>query len=293
MQTIKRILVSTDLGSSSDTVMRAAAALGELTGAELHVLHTYEFNAAPYGDVPAETFQARIAQIKQTLDQQIERTVPPKSRVASRDVIIYVAFKAILERADSIKADLIVLGRHRGGATAAGFLGGTADRVLREAKVPVLVVHDPLAAPLRRVLAPIDLSEPALHALEIATSWATSLAPAGEPAEIIALHVIPQVYHDDAVPFDSAQLGARMHEEVEARSQGQTFQSLRFREEIIWADDAAAAILAFIEKEKVDMTVMGTHGHGAIKRALIGSVASGVARAAGCPVLLVPPAHMD
>ena len=292
METIERILVSTDLGSSSDTVMRAAAALAELTGAELHVLHTYEFNAAPYGDVPATTFQARIAQIRKTLDEQIERTVPAKSNVASREVMIYVAFKAILERADAIGADLIVLGRHRG-AGAGGFLGGTADRVLREAKVPCLVVHDPLSAPLRRVLAPIDLSEPALHALEIATSWATSLAPAGEPAEIIALHVIPQVYSADDVPFDSAQLGARMHEEVEARSQGQTYQSLRFREEIIWADDAAAAILAFIEKEKVDMTVMGTHGHGAIKRALIGSVASGVARAAGCPVLLVPPAHMD
>ena len=41
METIEKILVSTDLGSSSDTVMRAAAALAELTCAELHVLHTY------------------------------------------------------------------------------------------------------------------------------------------------------------------------------------------------------------------------------------------------------------
>ncbi len=293
MQTIKNILVSTDLGPTSDPVMRAAAALAELTGAGLHVLHTYEFNAAQYGDVPAETFQERIAQIDQKLDEQIKRTLPAGSKVASREVMIYVAFKAILERADAVDADLIVVGRHRKDSTVNAFMGSTADRVLREAKVPCLVVHDPLSAPLRRVVVPIDLSEPALHALEIGTAWATSLAPAGEPAEIIALHVIPQVYSAGDVPFDSAQLGARMHQEVETRGGGQAYQGLRFREEILWSDDATAAILDFIKQEQADMAVLGTHGHGAVKRALIGSVASGVARAAVCPVLLVPPANLD
>ncbi|HEU0078622.1 MAG TPA: universal stress protein [Longimicrobiaceae bacterium] len=36
--------------------------------------------------------------------------------------------------------------------------------------------------------------------------------------------------------------------------------------------------------------VLDTHGHGALRRALVGSIASAVARGAGCPVLLVPPA---
>ena len=293
METIKSILVSTDLGPTSDNVTRAAAALAELTGAELHVLHTYEFNSEPYGELPRGAFEARLTQIRQSLDEQIARTVPAPSTVASRQVMIYVAFKAILKQADAVAADLIVVGRHRQGSAVSGVMGSTADRVLREAKVPCLIVHDPLSAPLRRVVVPIDLSEPALHALEIATAWATSLAPGGEPAEIVALHVIPQVYSEEDLPFDSAQLGVRMHEEVETRGRGQAYQGLRFREEILWADDATTAILAFIEREKPELAVLGTHGHGAFKRALIGSVASGVARAAPCPVLLVPPAHME
>jgi nucleotide-binding universal stress UspA family protein len=36
--------------------------------------------------------------------------------------------------------------------------------------------------------------------------------------------------------------------------------------------------------------VLATHGYGAVRRALIGSVASHVVRAAPCSVLLVPPA---
>ena len=37
--------------------------------------------------------------------------------------------------------------------------------------------------------------------------------------------------------------------------------------------------------------MLGTHGHGALARALIGSVSSAVARRAECPVLLVPPRY--
>jgi nucleotide-binding universal stress UspA family protein len=37
------------------------------------------------------------------------------------------------------------------------------------------------------------------------------------------------------------------------------------------------------------LLVLGTHGYGAIGRALIGSVTSRVVRAATCPMLLVPP----
>lgn len=37
-----------------------------------------------------------------------------------------------------------------------------------------------------------------------------------------------------------------------------------------------------------DMIVLGSHGHGALMRALLGSVSEGVLRSAGRPVLIVP-----
>jgi len=53
--------------------------------------------------------------------------------------------------------------------------------------------------------------------------------------------------------------------------------------------DAAAQILRAIERDKVDLVVMTTHGRGAIGRTIFGSVADRVSQASPVPVLLVRP----
>jgi nucleotide-binding universal stress UspA family protein len=48
-------------------------------------------------------------------------------------------------------------------------------------------------------------------------------------------------------------------------------------------------ILRTLEDEKVDLVVMNIHGKGMLDRALLGSTAERVVRAAGCPVMMIPP----
>jgi nucleotide-binding universal stress UspA family protein len=48
-------------------------------------------------------------------------------------------------------------------------------------------------------------------------------------------------------------------------------------------------ILRTLEDEKVDLLVMNIHGKGMLDRALLGSTAERVVRAASCPVMLIPP----
>jgi nucleotide-binding universal stress UspA family protein len=61
---------------------------------------------------------------------------------------------------------------------------------------------------------------------------------------------------------------------------------LQFRS--LWAvGSPAAELLAAAKKEKVQLIVMGTHGHGLIGRALMGSVAQRVVSEGDMPVLLV------
>jgi nucleotide-binding universal stress UspA family protein len=208
--------------------------------------------------------------------------------VAGREVIVYVAYKAIRERAQSLDADLVVLGRHRS-RTGDAFLGSTADRVIRSVSVPILIVHDPMSLPLHKIVVPMDLSEPALGALDVALGWGTSLAPANEPPELVVLHAITTVFDFADVPPDSSVIGAELQQRVDA-ARARAADTVTVRQEVRWGDQPAHEIRRFIEEEHADLVVMGTHGRGALKRALIGSVASGVARAASCPVLLVPPA---
>lgn len=51
--------------------------------------------------------------------------------------------------------------------------------------------------------------------------------------------------------------------------------------------EAVHEIVAFAEREQVDLIVMGSHGRAGLSRLLMGSVAEGVTRRATCPVLIV------
>jgi len=48
-------------------------------------------------------------------------------------------------------------------------------------------------------------------------------------------------------------------------------------------------IVAEASKLEADLIILGSHGHGALYRTLMGSVSEGVLRHASCPVLIVPP----
>jgi nucleotide-binding universal stress UspA family protein len=50
----------------------------------------------------------------------------------------------------------------------------------------------------------------------------------------------------------------------------------------------AATILEFAKATRIDLIILGRHGHGSMGKALFGSVAEKIVRKAGCAVLVVP-----
>jgi len=58
---------------------------------------------------------------------------------------------------------------------------------------------------------------------------------------------------------------------------------------LLKSEDAAGLILEKAEDFDVDIIVMGSHGHGLLRKMLTGSVAEAVLRRAYCSVLIVPP----
>jgi len=292
------ILAATDLTEGSDVVLRAAGWLARALCAELHVVHALEF---PFADFPGlrgttASFRDRAGEAVEFLDEQIARTLPPGTVAASRQVLIRRAPRAIFDRAREVEADLVVLGPHRSRGRADGFLGTTADRVIRSSDTPCLIVRENLSLPLRRVVVPLDLSEPSRGALDLALAWSGALG-ASDPdsglpgTELQVMHVIPPGSLPADLSFDRAVIGPVLYDEVEAAiARSEHGAAVPVREEVLWGDEPARAILRYAEEGGADLLVMATHGHGALRRALVGSIASAVARGAGCHVLLVPPA---
>ena len=57
--------------------------------------------------------------------------------------------------------------------------------------------------------------------------------------------------------------------------------------EVCLAGNAGDEIAAFAKKKRLDLVVMGSHGYGAFKAAVMGSVATRVAATSDVPLLLV------
>jgi nucleotide-binding universal stress UspA family protein len=284
---IRSILAATDLGPASDEVVRAAAALAERTGARLHLVNALEIGQLPGMENP--TYPDRVQQANDLLADQARR-VAGAAAVDSLAVVEYAAHRAIEARVAEVSADLVVVGPHRGGPAGARFLGTTADRVIRTAAVPTLVVRGPLAFPLRRIGVPTDLSPPAAGALEAALALAAECGDAAGPGpEIRVFYVGWSVERADGPAAWEQQLSNSLDAQVEAavaRAGGGPFD---VRTEVVWGIVPGDSIADHARAQQMDLLVLGTHGQGGLRRLLVGSVASGVASQAPCPVLLVPP----
>lgn len=292
------ILVATDLSEASDEVVRTAAEIAAAAGAALHLLHAFDLPAGGEDDLPAgvrTTFPARVAEAERLLKDQVARTVPDGVPVREQRVEIFVAHRAILDAAEAAGADLIVVGPHGPRRMADGLLGGTADRVIRSATVPCLVVRGGLRMPLRSLLAPVDRSGAANVALEVALGWASALGGRGaDRPRITALHVLPRALNVPEAGIDTDAIREGIADEVAAvlrRSGAQG--AVEVETAVRWGESASDEVVERAREGGVDLIVLGTHGRGLIKRFLIGSVASGVAQRAACPVLLVPPAMWE
>lgn len=284
---IRSILAATDLGPASDEVVRAAAALAERTGARLHLLNALEIGQLPGMENP--TYPDRVRQANQLLADQARR-VAGAAAVESLTVVEYAAHRAIEARVAEVSADLVVVGPHRGGPAGARFLGTTADRVIRTANVPTLVVRGPLAFPLRRIGVPTDLSPPAAGALDAALALAAEYGdPAGPGPEVRVFYVGWSVERADGPAIWEKQLSSSLAAQVEAAVARVGGKPLHIRTEVVWGIAPADSIAEHARAEQMDLLVLGTHGQGGLRRLLVGSVASGVASQAHCPVLLVPP----
>ncbi len=157
MTALKTLLYATDLSENSAHAFRYALELADRLDADLHLLHALE----PLSEEARMTMQLFIRDRK-TRDEAMNRRVETartmiaerqkmfwdemagksdalRARVREIEAVEGFAAEVILNRAGSLRADMIVMGSHRHGISHT-FLGQVAKRVMRRSRVPVLVV---------------------------------------------------------------------------------------------------------------------------------------------------------
>lgn len=144
---------------------------------------------------------------------------------------------------------------------------------------------------LRRILVPVDFSEPSLRAVPYALSFARQFK-----AELILVHIVEQiVYPGDWMipPFPSGDFATESREQLIEKLRNTCVGAAGKVTPIVRFGRAWQEIVEIAREQECDMIVMATHGYTGLKHVLLGSVTEKIVRHAPCPVLTVRPGDPD
>jgi nucleotide-binding universal stress UspA family protein len=136
------ILCAVDGTDASDDVLRTAATLGQTLAAELHLVHVVEPAPDPGADV---ALVGGLTELVEGARHRMERDTARARQSFDGHIVGHVAagtpWRAILQLATDLEADLIVVGSHRKGPVERWILGAVSEQVVRKASCAVLVAR--------------------------------------------------------------------------------------------------------------------------------------------------------
>jgi nucleotide-binding universal stress UspA family protein len=293
---LRTVLIGTSLEDESDGVVRSGLAVARAAGARVKLIHAVPDGPplpGPETGLGADFSGELAAWCEERLQAQIERLGIAKGELAGADVLAGEPHRVLIDAAVAVGAELIVVGATGSGPLAAELLGSTADRVLRKATCPVLLVRGELPVPPRRVLAPVDLSDLSADAFRCGLDLLAQLVK-GEKIEIRAVHALSFL----ETLAKQRRRGSEISPEEAERTSSEELR--RFVAQSCADDRLAVAtavlsgearfeILDELKKRPADLVMLGTHGRGGLDRLMLGSVASTIARKAPCSVLMISP----
>ena len=219
---------------------------------------------------------------------------------------------ALVEQLRTRHADLVVMATHDAGRVEHLLLGSVADSVVRHVHIPVLLVRPEQVAPsfesprmIERMLIPLDGSSFGEEIIRHAATLASLLK-----SDIVLLAVLPPIVAAATTAADVADpslinraVNSPNHQEIEQIEQVESQTAALERiarplrsaglvvHTVVLADtQAGRAIVDYTKRQSIDAIAMTTHGRGALKRIIAGSVSQRVLRTSHVPMLVYRPA---
>ncbi len=308
----QRMLVPLDGSEPAEAVFTYAKEIAGRLDLEVILLHII---SSQERDIFAPVHRAYIRQTAETIRHQA-REVQEKTGIQAGGKAVEVLGELtvgspdeeILRYADEKKVGLILMASRGRSGLRHWTLGNIADKVLRAAKVPVLLVRAGIPDetpydkwPKKTILVPLDgsgLAESVLPHVEILAKQRGT-----EPLDVVLLRVCeppvtPSYYAPElsGVPLNWGEYiqqetvrGKQIANDYLARIEKRFRDSnINVRSEVL-VGKAADEIVDYASKNPFSLIVMATHGRSGLKRWVYGSVAESVLLGVAGPILLVSP----
>ncbi len=146
MPEIRTILSPLDFSETSDHALDYAIELAQKLGAQVHIIHVWQPLTYAVADgvyIPtSEHLSNHVFDLQGKLDKQLARYAD-RGVVLQGSLVEGVPYTTIVQTAEEMKADLIVMGTHGRTGLMHLLLGSVAERVVRLSPIPVLTVRLP------------------------------------------------------------------------------------------------------------------------------------------------------
>ena len=293
---VASVVCPVDFSDASRSALGYAAAIANHFGARLRVLTVDDpllmEAAKTAGSLPPLTVET-----ERELRRFCEETIPDFNKgpkIVEFRVTVGKPAAEILREAVAASADVIVMSSHGRTGMRKAFFGATTERVLRETTVPVLVTPagpapvsslSEIAQSIKRVVAPVDLSEASTRQLAVSGRIAQALS-----VPLIVTHVMEPMYIPlsvrIAIPGVESNRRAQVEEELARITR--SLPQLIPDESIVLTGDPPEEIVTLAEARHANLIVMGLHSSGALGRRM-GSVTYRVLCLTRALVLAIPP----
>lgn len=286
--TIGSVVVPLDGSELAEEALPYGNSIATRLGVELHLVQVIAGDAPGGSD---DTAREYLAQAAARLGDSV-RTSLRMGDVAEQ----------VIEAANEAAEALIVMTTRGRSGLGRWLYGSIADRVVREADSPVLLVRSGMKraedGAIHKIVVPLDGSQHAEAALRPAiqltrafnaqldlvrvvdqTQWYAMMSP--EPvASASAANAINEMIQQLSAEAQQyiAGVSDRLKRDDDLTTGGVTLEGI-----------PADQILAYERDQKADLVVMSTHGRSGVNRVVFGSVAERVLRQGQTPVLMVRP----
>lgn len=287
-------LVPTDFSEASKCALAHAIKMAAGFGGEVHLLNVVEIPTGALSSLPVDFVSDVEEQGMENLNAMLasfDIDLPPITKIVRSGVPSKSPAQIILEYAQDLDVDLIVMGTHGRRGPRRLLLGSVTEEVARRAICPVLTVREHKHAfsipVVRNILVPIDFSDASERIVEVAEQIARSTE-----ASLTLMHVVDiEFYPYYGLTVDPVQLIERNMINISMNKLNDMVQTLRSRGlKANWETDtghAARVVTDYADRNKVDMIIIGTHGRSGFNRLVLGSIAEKVLRTAPCPTVVV------
>lgn len=284
----RSLLVPVDLSPLTDRVLARLALLPVAARARITLVHTVPSSLA-LGAQRRATRDAKdaLAQLRLALMDSLPAGVIVKILVSAGSPASEIA--AAAEQTD---ADLVVMGRGSPRELRDAFLGSTAERVIRKARVPVLAVRTAARAAYRRPVVALDRDSGAEDVVALLLRLLT-----GHPV-VTAVHAydvpLKELRYPNLLEEDFAEVRDHFRKEALVDLTATLRRALPAEEFTRWRIQAKfgnprAVLLKSVKQERADLLAMATRANTGATHAFLGTVAGDMLRHVACDALVVPP----